>query len=248
MTRVPSGPSAAMSLARLSFKRVVRSRVIWISAILAVLPAVAQVAAGGSASMKDDWRELYSVVTVVLAIIPALHLAPAIAEEIEDRTYTYLWSRPIPRWALLAGKLMGLVPIAAAFVTASIALSFALAFGSDTGSHLGLLGDCVLAAALGVVAMSCTSLGIGSLVPRHATAVSIVYLLAIDSAVGAMPFSIQNLSVSFHVRTIALSNLGTWDVMGSSAAMSAAWLFGISALWIGIAVWRITGAEYAADT
>jgi ABC-type transport system involved in multi-copper enzyme maturation permease subunit len=248
MTRVPSGASAAASLARLSVKRLFRSRTLWISAILAVAPLVAQIAAGGSASMKDEWRELYSVLTVVLAIIPALLLAPAIAEEFEDRTYTYLWSRPSPRWALLAGKLMGLVPVAVAFVTASIALSFFLAFGSETGQHLGLLRDNLMAAALGVVAVSCTALGIGSLVFRHATAVSIVYLLAIDSAVGAMPFSIQNLSVSFHVRTIALSDLSTWDTVGSSAGISAAWLFGISALWIGIAVWRITGAEYAADT
>jgi ABC-2 type transport system permease protein len=247
MTRVPSGLSAAASLARLSLKRLFRSRVIWISAILAVAPLVAQAAAGGSASMKDDWRELYSVLTVILAIIPALHLAPAIAEEIEDRTYTYLWSRPFPRWALLAGKLMALVPTAAAFVTASIALSFVLAFGRDTGDHLGLLGDNLMAAALGVVAVSCASLGIGSLVPRHATAVSIVYLLTIDSTVGAMPFAIQNLSMSFHVRTIALSGMDTWGTVASSALVSAAWLLGIAALWIGIAVWRITGAEYAAD-
>jgi ABC-type transport system involved in multi-copper enzyme maturation permease subunit len=247
MTRAPSGLSAAASLARLSLKRLFRSRVIWISAILALAPLVAQAAAGGSMSMKDEWRELYSVLIVILAIIPALHLAPAIAEEIEDRTYTYLWSRPFPRWALLAGKLMALVPTAAAFVIASIGVSFVLAFGGETGRHLGLLGDNLLAAALGVVAMSCTSLGIGSLVPRHATAASIVYLLTIDSAVGAMPFSIQNLSMSFHVREIALSGLDTWDTSASSAAISAAWLLGIAALWIGIAVWRITGAEYAVD-
>jgi ABC-type transport system involved in multi-copper enzyme maturation permease subunit len=247
MTRALSGARAAASLARLSVKRLFRSRVVWISAILAVAPVAAQAAAGGSLSARDDWRDLYSVLMVILAIIPALHLAPALAEEIEDKTYTYLWSRPFPRWALLAGKLMALVPIAAAFVSASIALSFVLAFGGETGAFLGLLGDNLLAAALGVVAMSCTSLGIGSLVPRYATAASLVYLLTIDSTVGLIPFSIQNLSMSFHVRTIALADLSTWANPGSSVLVSIAWLLGIAALWIGVAVWRITGTEYAAD-
>jgi ABC-2 type transport system permease protein len=247
MTHALSGPRAAVILARLSLRRLVRSRVLWISAIVAVAPLLVQVAASGAASMKDEWRDLYSMLTVVLAIIPALHLAPAIAEEIEDKTFTYLWSRPFPRWALLAGKLMALIPMAAALVMLSVALSFALAFGGAGGESLGLFGDGLAAAALGVVAMSCTAVGIGSLVAKHATAASLAYLLALDTAVGVMPFSIQNLSMSFHVRSIALADLGLSNDTSGEPGVSALWLCGLSALWIAIAVWRITRAEYATD-
>lgn len=247
MSRALSGPRAAVILARLSVKRLVRSRVLWISALVAVAPLLVQLAAGGAASLKDEWRDLYSVLTVALAIIPALHLATAIAEEIEDRTFTYLWSRPFPRWALLCGKLMALVPMAATLVMLSVALSFAIAFGGDSGQSLGLLGDGLAAAALGVVAMSCTAMGIGSLVYKHATAASLAYLLALDTAVGAMPFSIQNLSMSFHVRSIALADLGLLRDTSGDPWFSALWLCGLSALWIAIAVWRITRTEYATD-
>ena len=97
MSRALTTARAAMILAGLSLRRLFRSRVIWISAIVAMAPLLVQVAAGGTASMKNEWRDLYSMLTVVLAIIPALHMAPAVAEEIEDRTFTYLWSRPFPR-------------------------------------------------------------------------------------------------------------------------------------------------------
>src|SRR5207237_965006 len=48
---------------------------------------------------------------MILAILPPLFVSSSIGEEIEDRTTTYLWSRPLARWTVVGGKLLALVPV-----------------------------------------------------------------------------------------------------------------------------------------
>lgn len=239
-----SGSRAAAVLARLTLLRLMRGKVLWISAFLALVPLVVLVLVDvPGASLRQQWQSFSPLLTLLVAVLPALHLAPAIAEEIEDRTFTYLWSRPFPRWSLLAGKLLALVPTVCALLGVTMAGAFALNFGAELGDHVALLGHGVAAMAVGVWAASAAAMGVGSVVPRHATAVALVYLLILDTPVGAMPFAIHNLSLTYHIRQIAQASF----LSDTSPLESLLWLAGISAVWLGVAVWRISTAEYATD-
>lgn len=241
--RALSTTGAALLIARLTWARLVRGRLLWLSFFFALVPLLLPLFETTSEPGIHQWREIFDVTLALLAVIPGLHLAPAIGEEVEDKTFTYLWSRPFPRVSLLLGKLLTLLPIIALLLCAMIAGQFLMLFGSRTGELSALLTDSIVAMALGTMAASATCVGLGTLLPRFSTAISIIYLLFIDKGLGEMPFTIHNLAITHHVRELALRS-GTH---GGDVATGIGWLAGISAVWLAVAAWRITVTEYATD-
>ncbi|HEX7700975.1 MAG TPA: ABC transporter permease subunit, partial [Kofleriaceae bacterium] len=114
---VPSIGAALSALARLTFTRLLRGKLMWVSLAIACLPIALATALGREPSTALDIT--FKIELFVIAILPALFAAPAIGEELEDRTATYLWSRPLPRWSILAGKLLALAPFVMAILVGS---------------------------------------------------------------------------------------------------------------------------------
>src|SRR5689334_18632971 len=110
---VPSTASALLTLMRVTLRRFMRGRAIWVVLVIALLPTLLAAAHPGRAGVMDA---ISVVEIIVMALLPAVFVASSIGEEIEDRTTTYLWSRPIARSAVVFGKLLALAPIAAALV------------------------------------------------------------------------------------------------------------------------------------
>ena len=233
---------AGRRIAALTWKRLLRGRVIWISGLICALLVLIVPLASPPSPDVIDWREYFEVLAVLLVVVPALHLAPWIAEELDEKTFTYLWSRPFPRRALMLGKFMALVPFVLGLCTLALTAAFLVMFRSQVGAHLTVLGGSWLALSVGIVGLSATAIGIGAVVPKYATATVIVYFMFLDTALGGMPFSVQNLAVSFHIREIleaALFESELWP--------SILWVLGLSAVWIAVALWRVARAEYSTD-
>lgn len=195
---VPTTLSTVWTLAGITLKRLGRGKALWIGGMLAALPVMYATAvhARHAAPAPDD---LFKLSLLLLAMLPAMYVGASIGEEIEDRTSTYLWSRPITRWAVLAGKLCALTPIVIALVVG--------------GWYIGImiwteaappLASC-LALAAGCVAASLVAAGIATLVPKHGMALTIGYML-VDLFVSAMPFSLNELSITYQANVLA--NLG----------------------------------------
>jgi ABC-type transport system involved in multi-copper enzyme maturation permease subunit len=188
-------PTSAMirTLAGVTLKRLGRGKALWIGAAFAALPVV--VAAVLQARGRASPSELFAPSILLFAVLPALLVGASVGEEIEDRTSTYLWSRPIARWAVLAGKLIALTPIVVALSVGGWAIANALATGAPSvASCLGL--------AAGAIASSLVVAGIAVVVPRHGMALTIAYML-VDLFVGGLPFSLQQLSVTYQTRALA---------------------------------------------
>jgi ABC-type Na+ efflux pump permease subunit len=101
-----------------------RSRLLWAMLVLLPLLAGLEYAAGGAGRNRLDGRDLYCLFAWWLlsgVVVPwlTLYLAvQAIHGEIEDRTFQYLFLRPVGRLPLLLGKLLavaGLGGVVAAF-------------------------------------------------------------------------------------------------------------------------------------
>lgn len=189
-------PTSAMirTLAGVTLKRLVRGKALWIAAVLAALPVVLATvfhAIGRSASQ----RELFAPTMLLFAVLPALLVGASVGEDIEDRTSTYLWSRPIARWAVLAGKLLALTPIVVALIVGGWVIAAGLAAGPPSVTA-------ILGLAAGAVATSLVVAGIAVVVPRHGMALTIAYML-VDLFIGELPFSVQQLAVTYHTRVLA---------------------------------------------
>jgi hypothetical protein len=222
--QVPTAASALLTLMGVTWRRFSRGRAVWVAAAIALLPVIM-----GMAVRDDD--PVVVIQMLVMGLLPPVFVASTVAEELEDRTSTYLWSRPLPRWTLLVGKLLALAPIAAAL----IALGWFLAIQVAT-DHAPPVRTTVAFAA-GGLAISAMSAGIGTLVPKHGMALSIVYFVVIDLVVGAIPASVQSMSVTYHVRQLA----GLDDP--ATMPRSAIALVILSAVWLAIALWRVRRLE-----
>jgi ABC-type Na+ efflux pump permease subunit len=191
---VPGALSTVWTLAAVTLRRLARGKGVWIGAAIAALPAAfARIAHARGAANPD---RILDAMTLVVAVLPAMFIASSIADEIESKTLTYLWSRPIARWAVLAGKLCALTPLVIALVLG----------GWLAAGYLGLeaappVRSC-LAIAAGCAAASLVAAGIATVVPRHAMALTIGYLL-VDNVIGLLPFSMSELSIMHQTRVLS---------------------------------------------
>lgn len=244
-----TGPAATMLFARLTWKRLLRGKALWISALLLALPVVVAITTGAEPS---HWKRPFNVCALLLVIIPPLHLATAVSDEVDDQTFTYLWSRPIPRWSVVIGKLIALGPALAALMAIPLVVSFPILFGDAASSQLTVLARGVAAIAVGALATGMLAVGLGTLVTKFPLPVVIAFMLLFDTAVGAIPFAVNRLTISHNVRLIAgipedsdrvYAMMGidpTGDPFGA-----AIWALALGAVWLGIALWRVSVAEYA---
>jgi hypothetical protein len=221
--------------ARLTWLRFRRARP-WKSTLLIFIPALAALIA--LASEKDGlWTGSLETALSLLALLPPLLVAPAIAEEVDGNTYTYLWSRPLPRWSILIGKVAVLAPVVGGLLAASVLIVVLLLAATGHVPPGSQVAAGIAAFFVGGVSMSLVAVSLGTLVSRHPVAISVLYVLIFDLPVSEMPFAFRHLSVIYHVQQAA----GT----AGDAALASLPLCLLPALfWLGIGAVRITRPNY----
>jgi hypothetical protein len=226
---VPSTWSAIATLAGVTLRRLSRGNAAKIGIGLAALPVI-YASIARSRHLGGTPGDLYQSWLLLMTIMPAMFVGASIGEEIEERTSTYLWSRPIARWAVLAGKLFALVPLVTAlFVIGWIATVEILV------DHMPSLTSC-LALAAGCLATSLIAAGIATVVPKHGMALTIGYLL-VDLFIGAMPFSLAELSVTH--QTYVLGGMSG----GSGPATPLIAMAIVAGVWVVVGLLRIQRLE-----
>lgn len=192
---VPSAASSVLTLARITLKRLTRGKALFICLVLALLPVLlAAIMRGFSRHSGPD--ALFTIEDMLLALLPPVFVGASVGEEIEEKTSAYLWSRPIPRWAVLAGKLVALAPIAALLMVGSWIVAVKIGI-----SALPSLRSCI-ALGGGAIAISFVAAGMSTLIPKYGVALAIIYLI-VDGVIGALPFSLAELSLTHQVRVIS---------------------------------------------
>jgi len=186
---VPSTASALATLTGVTLRRLTRTRALWVTLLISLLPAFLASLLHGKAHVSDMTATAELIVTALLA---SVFVASSIGEEIEERTTTYLWSRPIPRWTIVVGKLIALAPITGLLAAGGWVLAM-----KWTNTPVDLRPT--LAFAAGGFALSFVAAGIALLVPKHGMSLSIIYLVIIDLIIGGIPASLQSISITHQV-------------------------------------------------
>jgi ABC-type transport system involved in multi-copper enzyme maturation permease subunit len=232
---VPGAGSTVWTLAGLTLQRLVRGKALWIGALIAGLPvmfAVGLTALRGAGSDEPTSADeiLYATMPL-LVLLPALFVAASISEELESRTSTYLWSRPIARWAVLAGKLCALVPVVIVLVVAGWVAAVAL------GTHAAPPVMSCVALAAGCVVIALIATGISASAPRHGMALTIGYML-VDAFIGVWPFSLAELSITHQARVLAHLDAGAPALATPVLAMAV-----VAGIWGTVGFARIRNVE-----
>jgi ABC-type transport system involved in multi-copper enzyme maturation permease subunit len=197
------------------------------------------------------WLLLVQVVTPLCALVSG---SAVVTEEIEDRTITYLFSRPIPRAAVLLGRWLAalvvvsvLLGLSAVVTTAVASLSVAPGPPVDRGIGASLLAATLLGGAVysGLFAAA-------GVFFRHPMIVGLGYAFAVEGFLANLPGRNQALTIQYYLRSIlAATGSPSWrDVEGfassrfETAGRSITTLSMLLLVVLVLACWRISRKEF----
>ncbi len=232
-----------MILARLAWLRLWRGRTKWVTALLAILPPCF---AALLMTEKDDAVEVWQITlffalraAVLLAV--AVHLASSVGDELDSKTYTYLWSRPMRRSAVLLGKLLAIAPTVFAAFALSLTATWLVVFQDQAGANLEWLLRGLAAELAVVIAGASIALATSALVPKRPLAFVLGYMMFLER-LEFVPF-LQQISIAYHASAISAAHPPSFVV--GTATSGVIGILVLSTFWLGLAIWRVENAEYA---
>ncbi len=179
-----------------------------------------------------------------------------LTEEIENRTITYAFTRPIPRSALFLGRYLATLVLLSILLALSSTAIVMLAPLRGRANDLaeGMLWQLLPAALLGGAVYALITAALGIFV-RRPMVVGLFYLIAMEGFLANLPGSTQKMTVQYYLRGIftrlALEDdslLRRIDVIAGTEfktpAHSALYLLGLIALAIAVATWGIRRKQF----
>jgi ABC-2 type transport system permease protein len=180
-----------------------------------------------------------------------------IADEVEDKTLTYLFTRPIRRGAVLFGKYLAYLACTVFVVLPSVTIVYLLVVpmrGSLGASFLDLLKDLVLLA-IGLAVYGALFAFIGAKFKRPLL-IGLIFIFGWEQAALAFPGYMKQFTVMFYLQGLvphAMPSDGVVSLLQGifretpSLAASLFWLAAIWAVCLAVAAWIVESREYVLE-
>jgi len=166
------------------------------------LPRINGVTIGGPALFGMMIWLLY--IRFVVPVLGVFYGTALMADEIEDKTITYLFTRPIPRSAVLFGKYLAYMACTLLLVLPSVVVVYFLVVplggGSIGGSFPALAADLGMLAA-GLAAYGAVFALVGALFRRPLVA-GLVFAFGWEPAVMLFPGYLKRLTVGYYLQAL----------------------------------------------
>jgi hypothetical protein len=197
-------------------------------------------------------------VRFVVPVLGVFYGTALVADEVDDRTITYLFTRPVPRGAVLLGKYVAYLVCTVLLILPSVVLVFFLIVpmggGSIAAGFPALLGDLGMLVT-GLAAYGAVFAWVGARLRRPLVA-GLVFVLGWEPAVLLFPGYLKRLSVAYYLQalvphampgdsTIAALLQAFAEVPGLPASLLALALMTVGALWT--AVRTVESREYVLE-
>ncbi|MEZ6013501.1 MAG: ABC transporter permease [Planctomycetota bacterium] len=248
--------SAAL-LARMHLVELLSSRRLLFAVLLAVLPAAMALVVAHVAPERRHFgpamihaRATYLLLLQVVVPLGSLLVASGvIADEVEGRTITYLFTRSTSRAAVLLGRVAAVVLVVVPLYALS-AWATALTASQRAGTmYPDAVRGMILAAAFGALVYSLIGAVLG-VVFKRALVASLAYAFAVEGFIANFPGSTSRFAVQFWLRSLgtdpsvepwsklrSLSRLSVELVSHGAAAERLAWI-ALSLLVLGVLLVR----------
>jgi ABC-2 type transport system permease protein len=253
-----SFPAATWLFFRTHVGRFFLSRRAVLCGALALLPGVLALlvpavergpTARGVATILGVLVELQVVVPLLALIVGSA----VVAEEVEDRTITFLFTRPVPRASLLFGRWLAALAFLAVALTASVALLFLAASraGGSAPIDAGFARP-LFEAALLAAAVYSALFAVAGVFFRHPILVGLGYAFAVEGFLANLPGQNRVFAVQHHARSwLVARGPAEWREVEAFALLdfekggvALAWLAAILAAALALGAWRISRREF----
>lgn len=180
-----------------------------------------------------------------------------IADEVEDKTITYLFVRPVRRGAVLLGKYLAYLACTILVVLPSVVLVYLLVVpmrGSLGGSFIDLLKDLALLS-LGLAVYGALFAFIGAKFKRPLL-VGLVFIFGWEQAALVFPGYMKKFTVAYYLQSLvphAMPGDGVISLLQGlfrdtpGLAASLFWLLLILVVFLGLAAWVVERREYVLE-
>jgi ABC-type transport system involved in multi-copper enzyme maturation permease subunit len=142
---------------------------------------------------------------VMCELLSLLFAGSLVSAEVDGQTLTYLFTRPVPKWRILAGKYAACCATLAPPVVASLVVSWLVL---DAAGGLRLLFAMCLGVCASLVAYAAVFVFIGVVVPGRAIAVGLLCAM-FEFILSYVPAVLNNLTVTYYLRSLVARTLGT---------------------------------------
>ena len=195
--------------------------------------------------------------TVIMPILGVFYGTSLMADEVEDKTITYLFVRPIRRGAVLLGKYLAYLVCTVSVVLPSVVLVYLLIVpinGTLGGSFLDVLKDLVLLA-VGLAVYGAVFAFIGAKLKRPLL-VGLMFIFGWEPTAMLVPGYMRTFTVSYYIQGLvphAMPNTGV--VSALQGLFRQIPTFGESVFWLGLiwivflalGAWVVERREYVLD-
>jgi ABC-2 type transport system permease protein len=273
---MPSFLTASLRIFDLSLGRMLWSRgtifmalVVGLPVVLALLVRVGNYLFGDGGGFRVDGRMLpgpaifggmiwLMYLRFIVPILAVYYGTSLIADEVEDKTITYLFTRPIPRGAVMTGKFLAYLVCTVMVVLPSVMLVYFLVVpmggGSIASTFPDLLKDLALLA-LGLMAYGALSAWVGARFKRPMV-MGLVFVFGWEQAVLIIPGYMRRFTVAWYLQSLvphAMPSDGIASLLQSvfrdnptlPAAVAA--LFAIAGVFLFLAIRVVERREYVLE-
>ncbi len=201
------------------------------------------------------WLLFLRFIIPVLGVFYGISL---VADEVEDKTITYLFTRPIARGAIVIGKYLAYLAATVLVVLPAVIVLYFLLVPTGGGS---------LATAFPVLLKDLALLGIGLAVYgalfawvgsqfKYPLITGLVFAFGWEQGIMLVPGYLKRLTISYYIQGLvphampqdsALSILQVVSRDSLSAPMSIFWLGVIWLSFLGLAAWTVSRREYVLE-
>jgi ABC-type transport system involved in multi-copper enzyme maturation permease subunit len=271
---MPSLLSSSLRVFDLSLARMLWSRSTIFMALIVGLPIVIALIvrgleASGLGSARVDgvgitgpalfgsmiWLMFLRFIVPVLAVFYGTSL---IADEVEEKTITYLFTRPIARGAVMAGKYMAYLACTIMVVLPSVMIVYFLIVpfggGSIAATFPDLVKDLALLA-LGLIAYGALFAWVGARFKRPLLT-GLFFIFGWEQAALVFPGYLKRFTVAYYLQALVPHTMPSDNVLGMlqsivretpSLASCLLWLTIITALFLGLAIRLVGRREYVLE-
>ena len=232
--RLPSWPAAVARVFELSFGQMLWSRRTIFMALVLGAPLVVAIAMRlvqiyGNAPLEMRGRlvtgaDLFALLfwwvylRFVVPVLGVFYGTGLIADEVEDRTLTYLFSRPVPRAAVLLGKYLAYVVCSSLLVLPSVLLVFFLLVPlQEVGSLFGSLLTDLGLLFIGLAVYGSVFALAGTVLKRPLIA-GLVFAFGWEQVALVMPGYIRRVTVAYYLQGLVPHAMPSEGVVSLLAA------------------------------
>ena len=243
----------------LQIREILSGKKLWLAGLLAAFPVALSfvvMRAGGwdelDAEFEPYAKPIFLFVTqpmLTCALLSLLYGTAIVNGDVERKTITYLFTRPVAKWRIVTGKYAAVVGFLAVPTTLSLLLSWLL-LGTPGGARL--IAGMGLATLGAVVAYTAVFAAIGTLFRNRPLVVGILYAFVVEGFLSCIPALINTFTVTYYLRSVVVRALGLQLpselarlVGGASLLESVAVLLGIAAAALTVASVVVTRREYS---